>query len=126
MKKDFYKNVDVFVGIDPAGEATNKQNKISNGMVLLSQWANPAFTQNPITLDILQQVTKETGLYIDPNKVLQMQQQQQMRQQQQQMMMQAQQGGGSPKPEQQQVQQAGRLPEQERQSQQQKALQGQE
>lgn len=62
--KDFFKSVELYVGINVTGEGFNKQNKLSNLLKLLEFEVNPAITQNPDAMDDLNEARQMLGLKI--------------------------------------------------------------
>lgn len=70
IMKDFFKDIELYVGINTTGEAFNKQAMISNSLQLLEYELNPAIVQNPQAMDTLNQVKQMLGLRFRRNKML--------------------------------------------------------
>ncbi len=62
MLKDFFKEIEVFVGINTTGEGFNKQAKISNMLQLLQYELNPAIQTNPDVMDTINDIKQMLGL----------------------------------------------------------------
>lgn len=60
MTEDFFKDVELYVGIDPTGESFNKQGKVSNIMQLIEFELNPNLT--PEARDSINEVRTMLGL----------------------------------------------------------------
>lgn len=71
-EKGFFKDAEIYLGLNVGGEAFNKQSKISNGLSLAQQYAPFSPTA---ALDILNQTALALGFKVDQSK-FQMQQQQ--------------------------------------------------
>ncbi|MBI5402491.1 MAG: hypothetical protein HY959_03760 [Ignavibacteriae bacterium] len=67
LENDFFKGVELYVGINPTGEIWNKQNRITNGLQLLQYISNPLLMQNPETRDVVVQIANELGIKISPS-----------------------------------------------------------
>jgi hypothetical protein len=64
--KDFFKDVEVYVGFNPTGEAFNKQGVITNTLKLLELEANPAISQNPGIMATINELKIMLGLKPSP------------------------------------------------------------
>jgi len=62
ITKDFFKDVEMYVGINPTGEAFNKQNLIANTMKLLEYQMNPNVQLRPDIMDTLNDIRIMLGL----------------------------------------------------------------
>lgn len=60
--KDFFKDVELYVGINTTGEGFNKQAKISNMLALLAYETNPAIQSNPDIMDTVNDIKQMLGL----------------------------------------------------------------
>ncbi|MFH1052764.1 MAG: hypothetical protein V1779_17730 [bacterium] len=60
--KDFFKDIELYVGINTTGEAFNKQARISNMLQLLQYELNPALQANPAVMDTINDIKQMLGL----------------------------------------------------------------
>jgi hypothetical protein len=60
--KDFFKDVEFYVGLNLTGEPFNKQAKVSNALQMLNFELNPALMNNPEAQDTIKWVKKMLGL----------------------------------------------------------------
>lgn len=74
ITNDFFKDVEMYVGINPTGEAFNKQRLITNAMKLLELEANPAISQNPGIMNTINELKIMLGLKPSPKVAPQQQQ----------------------------------------------------
>lgn len=68
VSKEFFKDVEIFVGINVTGEGFNKQSKITNLLKMLEYEMNPNIAQNPDALDDLNEVRQMLGLRVKKNR----------------------------------------------------------
>jgi hypothetical protein len=68
-EQGFFKDADIYLGLNAGGEAFNKQAKISNGINLMQFYANPAVYQNPAALDLLNQITLSLGYQVNQSNL---------------------------------------------------------
>lgn len=64
LEKEFFKDIEMYVRINVTNENFNKQNKITNGLSLLSYLSNPVIMQNPDAKDIVIQIASDLGYRI--------------------------------------------------------------
>lgn len=64
IQKDFFKNVSLYIDINITGESISKQNKVTNGLALLSYITNPVIMQDPKAKKIVIDIANELGYQI--------------------------------------------------------------
>jgi hypothetical protein len=68
LEKDFWKQVEIYIGINPTGELFNKQARVSNGLSLLQYLTNPVVMQDPNSRNIVIQIALSLGFRIQPDQ----------------------------------------------------------
>jgi hypothetical protein len=69
ITKEFFKDVELYVGINPTGEPFNKQARITNSLSLLQYELNPMIQQNPEAMDTLRKIKVMLGLPVKRTQV---------------------------------------------------------
>jgi hypothetical protein len=64
VSKEFFKDIEIYVGINVTGEGFNKQGRISNILAMLQYETNPNILSNPDALDDLNEVRQMLGLKV--------------------------------------------------------------
>jgi len=68
-KELLMEDVEMYVGLNPTGEAFNKQNKITNSLKVMEYEINPAIKTDPEARETLTEIKKLLGLRVKPRPI---------------------------------------------------------